>query len=99
MMKITTIGLDIAKSIFHLYAVNQQGRFVKKKQLKRKQVLSTMANMAPCLVAMEACGGANYWAREFIALGHQVKLIAPQYVKAYVKGNKNDYNVPCIINH
>jgi transposase len=68
------------------------GRFVKKKQLKRKQVLSTMANMAPCLIAMEACGGANYWAREFIALGHQVKLIAPQYVKPYVKGNKNDYN-------
>ncbi len=91
-MKITTIGLDIAKSVFHFYAVNQQGRFVKKKQLKRKQVLSTMANMAPCLIAMEACGGANYWAREFIALGHQVKLIAPQYVKPYVKGNKNDYN-------
>ena len=91
-MKITTIGLDIAKSVFHFYAVNPQGRFVKKKQLKRKQVLSTMANMAPCLVAMEACGGANYWAKEFIALGHQVKLIAPQYAKPYVKGNKNDYN-------
>ena len=91
-MKITTIGFDIAKSVFHFYAVNDMGRFVKKKQLKRKQVLSTMANMEPCLIAMEACGGANYWAREFIALGHQVKLIAPQYVKPYVKGNKNDYN-------
>ncbi len=91
-MKITTIGLDIAKSVFHFYAVNKMGRFVKKKQLKRKQVLSTMANIEPCLIAMEACGGANYWAREFIALGHQVKLIAPQYVKPYVKGNKNDYN-------
>lgn len=91
-MKITTIGLDIAKSIFHLFAVNQMGRFVKKKQLKRKQVLSTMANLEPCLIVMEACGGANYWARAFIALGHQVKLIAPQYVKPYVKGNKNDYN-------
>ena len=68
-MKITTIGLDIAKSVFHFYAVNDMGRFVKKKQLKRKQVLSTMANIEPCLVAMEACGGANYWAREFIALG------------------------------
>jgi transposase len=68
------------------------GRFVKKKQLKRKQVLSTMANLEPCLIVMEACGGANYWARAFIALGHQVKLIAPQYVKPYVKGNKNDYN-------
>ncbi len=77
-MKITTIGLDIAKSVFHFYAVNLQGRFMKKKQLKRKQVLSTMANRAPCLIAMEACGGAHYWAREFIALGHPVKRIAPQ---------------------
>lgn len=91
-MKITTIGLDIAKSVFHLFAVNKMGRFVKKKQLKRKQVLEYMAKLEPCLIAMEACGGANYWAREFIALGHQVKLIAPQYVKPYVKGNKNDYN-------
>lgn len=91
-MNITTIGLDIAKSIFHLYAVNQYGRFVKQKQLKRKQVLAYFAKLAPCQVAMEACGGANYWARELMALGHQVKLIAPQYVKPYVKGNKNDYN-------
>lgn len=91
-MKNTTIGLDIAKSVFHLFAVNQMGRFVKKKQLKRKQVLAYMANTSPCLIVMEACGGANYWAREFIALGHEVKLIAPQYVKPYVKGNKNDYN-------
>lgn len=91
-MKITTIGLDIAKSIFHLYAVSKMGRFVNKKQLRRKQVLAYMANLEPCLIAMEACGGSNYWAREFIALGHEVKLIAPQYVKPYVKGNKNDYN-------
>ncbi len=65
---------------------------MKKKQLKRKQVLVYMAKIVPCLIAMEACGGANYWAREFIAQGPQVKLIAPQYVKPYVKGNKNDYN-------
>ena len=91
-MKITTIGVDIAKSVFHLFAVNQAGRLVKKKQLKRKQVLNYLANIEPCLVVMEACGGANYWAREIIALGHEVKLIAPQYVKPYVKGNKNDYN-------
>jgi len=91
-MKITTIGLDIAKSIFHLYAVSKMGQFVKKKELKRKQLLAYIARLEPCLIAMEACGGANYWAREFIALGHQVKLIAPQYVKPYVKGNKNDYN-------
>ncbi len=92
MKKITTIGLDIAKSVFHLYAVNDMGRYVKKKQLKRKQVLAYTAKLEPCLIAMEACGGANYWAREFIAQGHQIKLIAPQYVKPYVKGNKNDYN-------
>lgn len=91
-MKITTIGLDIAKSVFHLVAVNQVGRFIKKKQLKRKQVLAHTARLEPCTIAMEACGGANYWAREFKAQGHQVKLIAPQYVKPYVKGNKNDYN-------
>ena len=91
-MKITTIGLDIAKAIFHLVAVNPQGKPVTRKQLKRKQVLAYFAKLEPCLVAMEACGGANYWAREFQALGHEVKLIAPQYVKAYVRGNKNDYN-------
>ena len=91
-MKITTIGLDIAKSVFHLVALNQVGRFIKKKQLKRKQVLAHTARLEPCTIAMEACGGANYWAREFKAQGHQVKLIAPQYVKPYVKGNKNDYN-------
>ena len=91
-MKITTIGLDIAKSVFHLYAVNQMGKYVIKKQLKRPQLLQYIARLEPCLIAMEACGGANYWAREIKALGHEVKLIAPQYVKPYVKGNKNDYN-------
>lgn len=91
-MKITTIGLDIAKSVFHLYAVNKRGRYVKKKQLKRQQLLPYLARLEPCVIAMEACGGANYWAREMKVLGHEVKLIAPQYVKPYVKGNKNDYN-------
>jgi transposase len=91
-MKITTIGLDIAKSVFHFFAVNQMGRYVKKKQLKRAQLLSYFARLEPCLVAMEACGGANHWARALKELGHEVKLIAPQYVKPFVKGNKNDYN-------
>ena len=91
-MKITTIGLDIAKSVFHLFAVNQMGRYVKKKQLKRAQLLSYFAQLEACVIAMEACGGANHWARELKALGHEVKLIAPQYVKPFVKGNKNDYN-------
>ena len=65
---------------------------MKKKQLKRKQVLPYLARLEPCVIAMEACGGANYWAREMKDLGHEVRLIAPQYVKPYVKGNKNDYN-------
>lgn len=91
-MKITTIGIDIAKIVFHLFAVNKMGRLVKKKQLKRKQLLAYIAKLEPCLIVMEACGGANYWAWKFISLGHQVKLIAPQYVKPFVKGNKNDYN-------
>ncbi|MFT5176016.1 MAG: transposase [Gammaproteobacteria bacterium] len=68
------------------------GCYVKKKQLKRAQLLHFCAQLEPCVIAMEACGGANYWAREMIALGHEVKLIAPQYVKPFVKGNKNDYN-------
>ena len=91
-VKLGTIGLDIAKYTFHLFAVNKMGRVIKKKQLKRKQELAYFAKLEPCLIAMEACGGANYWARELIVLGHAVKLIAPPYVKPFVKGNKNDFN-------
>ena len=68
-MKITTVGLDIAKSVFHLFAVNRMGRLLKKKELKRKQLLAYMATLEPCLIVMEACGGAHYWAREFIGFG------------------------------
>lgn len=91
-MKISVVGLDIAKSVFHLYAVNRAGKLVKKKMLKRQQLSAFFARLEPCIIAMEACGGANYWARVFQQQGHEVKLIAPQYVKPYVKGNKNDYN-------
>jgi len=91
-MKVTTIGLDIAKSVFHLVAVNRAGKVVKKKQLKRRQVLTFFSKLEPCLIGMEACGSSNHWARAFQALGHEVKLISPQYLKPYVKGNKNDYN-------
>ena len=91
-MKITTVGIDIAKSVFHVFAVNKMGTLVKKKQLKRKELLGFIAQLEPCRVALEACGGAHHWAREFTKLGHEVRLIAPQYVKPYVKGNKNDYN-------
>jgi transposase len=91
-MKITTVGLDIAKSVFHFVGVNKAGKLVKKKMIKRKDLIHFFAQVEPCLVVMEACGGANYWAREFQKVGHEVKLIASQYVIPYRPGNKNDYN-------
>ena len=92
MSKITTIGLDLAKNVFHVVCCDENGKVVKKEMLKRSQVLNYFANLPTCLVGMEACASAHHWARELGALGHQVKLIPPQYVKPYVRGNKNDYN-------
>ena len=92
MNEITTIGLDLAKNVFHVVCCDKNGKIVKKKMLKRSQMLSYFANLPACLVGMEACGSAHHWARELSKLGHQVKLIPPQYVKPYVRGNKNDYN-------
>lgn len=89
-MEITTIGIDIAKRIFQIHGVDKNGKTILKKKLMRDQVLGFMVNLPKCLVGMEACGGANYWARELIKLGHEVKLMAPQFVKPYVKTNKND---------
>jgi len=89
-MKITTVGLDVAKTIFQIHGVDEQGRVAVRKQLKRNQVLTYFANLTPCLIGMEACGGAHYWARQLAGSGHTVKLIAPQFVKPYVKTNKND---------
>lgn len=91
-MKITTIGLDIAKSVFHAVGVDKAGKLIKKKMLRRKDLLPFVAKIEPCLIVMEACGGASYWAREFEQFGHVVKLIAPQYVIPFRQGNKNDYN-------
>ncbi|MGI2050024.1 IS110 family transposase [Shewanella oncorhynchi] len=91
-MKITTIGLDIAKSVFHAVGVDKAGKLIKKKMLRRKDLLPFVAKIEPCLIVMEACGGASYWAREFEQFGHVVKLIAPQYVVPFRQGNKNDYN-------
>ena len=91
-MKITTIGLDIAKSVFHAVGVDKAGKLIKKKMLRRKDLLPFIAQIEPCLIVMEACSGANYWAREFELLGHSVKLIAPQFVVPFRQGNKNDYN-------
>lgn len=89
-MKATTIDLDIAKNSFHVHGVDAHGRRVISKSLTRKQVLPYFANLPTCLVGIEACGGAHYWAREIGQLGHTVKLMAPQFVKPYVKSNKND---------
>ena len=92
MSKITTIGLDLAKNVFHAVCCDEHGKAARKKMLKRSQVLAYFANLPQCLVGMEACACAHHWARELGALEHQVKLIPPQYVKPYVLGNKNDYN-------
>ena len=91
-MNITTLGIDIAKNVFHLHGTDQHGKVVLRKRLRREQLLAFMQNLPGCLVGMEACGGAHYWARKFQSYGHRVKLMAPQYVKPYVKTNKNDYN-------
>ncbi|MBL0168896.1 MAG: IS110 family transposase [Propionivibrio sp.] len=89
-MKITTIGLDLAKNVLQIHGADTRGKAVVKKALKRTQVLPYFANLAPCLIGMEACGSAHYWARKLEGLGHTVKLMAPQFVKPYVKTNKND---------
>ena len=89
-MKLTTIGMDLAKSVFQVHGADAHGKLVLKKQLKRSQVLPFFANLVPCKIGMEACGSAHYWARKLQALGHTVQLIAPQYVKPFVKRNKND---------
>ena len=89
-MKITTVGIDLAKNVFQIHAVNEHGKTVLKKQLKRDQVAEFFVNLPPCLIGMEACGSAHYWARKLVSLGHTVKLMAPQFVKPYVKTNKND---------
>lgn len=91
-MNATTIGLDIAKNVFQVHGVDCSGKTVLRKQLKRAQVLAYFANLPVALIGIEACAGAHYWARELSRLGHDARLISPQFVKPYVKGNKNDAN-------
>ena len=91
-MNITTIGLDIAKNVFQLHGVDANGKTILRKKLNRNQVLAFFANLLPSLIGLEACSGAHYWARELIKSGHDARLISPQFVKPYVKGNKNDAN-------
>ena len=89
-MKITTIGIDLAKNVFQVHAVDERGRAVLRKQLRRDQMSAFFANLPPCLVGMEACASAHHWARSLQKFGHTVRLMAPQFVKPYVKSNKND---------
>jgi transposase len=91
-MNVTTIGLDIAKNVFQVHGVDGKGKVVVRRSLKRGQVLAFFANLEACVIGLEACAGAHYWARELEKLGHTVRLISPQFVKPYVKGNKNDKN-------
>lgn len=89
-MKRTTIGIDIAKNVFEIYVEDGATQGVERKRLSRKKMLPWFANRPPALVGMEACGGAHYWARELTKLGHEVRLMAPQYVKPWVQTNKSD---------
>ena len=90
MGEITTVGLDLAKQVFQVHAVDGAGEVVLRKALRRGQVLTFFAGLPRCLVGVEACATAHHWAREISALGHEVRLMPPQYVKAYLKRHKND---------
>ncbi len=90
MEKITTIGLDIAKNVFQVHAINENGDVILRKALRRKQMMTFFDELPPCLVGMEACATAHHWARTLMASGHDVKLIPPAYVKPYLRRQKND---------
>ena len=90
MQKITTVGLDIAKSVFQVHAVDAEGNVAIRRQLKRRYVLAFFEKLPPCLIGIEACASAHHWSRELHALGHTVRLMPPAYVKPYVKRHKND---------
>jgi transposase len=89
-MKIKAIGFDLAKNVFQVHGVDETGRPILCKRLRRSQVMEFFARLEPCLVGMEACAGAHHWARQLKKLGHDVRLISPQFVKRFVTGNKND---------
>jgi len=91
-MQVTTIGIDLAKNTFHVVCCNGSNSIVRKKKLSRHQLLSFLANVPKCVVAMEACSTSNYWGRQIMSIGHDVKLLPAQHVKAFLTGNKNDYN-------
>ncbi len=90
MNEVITIGIDLAKNVFQVHGVDAAGEAVIRHQLRRSQVLPFFRKQPPCLIGMEACGTSHFWAREIAALGHEVRLMPPRYVKPYVKRNKND---------
>ena len=87
---VTTVGLDLAKQVFQIHAVDVDGRIVIASALRRKDVLSFFSSLPPCVIGLEACGSAHHWARELVKLGHDARLMPPNYVKAYVRRQKND---------
>ena len=89
-MKITTVGIDLAKNVFQVHAVDERGAVVLRRQLRRDQMTAFFANLPPCVIGMEACGSAHHWARTLKSFGHDARLMSPQFVKPYVKSNKND---------
>lgn len=91
-MQITIIGLDIAKNVFQVHGADKAGRPVLRRRLRRREVLRFFVNLERCLVGIEACHSSHYWARELIALGHEVRLIPTQYVRPFRRGGKNDAN-------
>lgn len=91
-MKVTTIGIDVAKSVFQVHGVEEHGTVVLRRQLRRSQLVLFFSRLEPCLIGMEACASSHYWARKLMALGHTVRLMAPQFVKPYRKNDKNDGN-------
>ena len=92
MNKISVLGLDLAKNLFQVHGVNEAGEVLVRKQLTRSQMQRYFARLSPCLIGMEACSGAHYWARILTELGHTVRMMAPAFVKPYLKSNKNDRN-------
>lgn len=92
MNNIKVLGIDLAKDVFQIHGTDEKGKIVVRKRLSRPKLVEYMSTLAPCLVGIESCGGAHYWARLFTSLGHEAKMMAPQFVKPYIKSNKNDAN-------
>jgi transposase len=90
MMKVSTIGLDLAKNVFQVHGISDDGTVIVRRRLRRAEVVPFFSSLPPCLVGMEACGTSHYWARELAKLGHEVRMMPPRYVKPYVKRGKND---------